>query len=206
MNSDANTYRLRMLVAGILLFALTVLAYAKVVAGPFLFDDILYVVNRPHSHLPDLSWNSISDLLAVEVSQPHRWLSHLSFALNFYFFGDSPASFHVVNIIIHLLTTLGVFLLARTSFVLLNWSPHRAGIAAMAAAAVFALHPIQTQAVSYIWQRTASLVTCWTVYAVWFYALARSHPIRQAWWRYFPAVLCFVAPSSPSKTASSSRS
>ena len=79
----SNTLRVakwHTLLVGLILAGAVVGVYAKVVGGPFVFDDLRYVTSRPFSHLPDLSWASISTLLSVQERQPHRWLSHLSFA------------------------------------------------------------------------------------------------------------------------------
>ena len=64
----------------------------------------------------------------------------------------------MVNVLIHMMTVLGVALLSWTTFRQLGWDETRARRGAVVAACVFALHPIQTQSVSYIWQRTAEFV------------------------------------------------
>ena len=103
-------------------------------------------------------------------------LAFLSFALNGFFHYTDVTGYHVVNIIIHVITA---FLLFVTVMKLFS-TPHIAGISrgdvhfiALATALLWAVNPIQTQAVTYIVQRMASMAAMFYLLAVYFYLAAR---------------------------------
>src|SRR4051794_31761364 len=86
-----------------------------------------------------------------------RPVINLSFALNYYFGGFSPVGYHAVNIVIHFLSAMLVWaILTRT--LRLPYFGERfeqsAGWLALAIAMLWALHPLQTEAVIYVTQRT----------------------------------------------------
>jgi len=135
------------------------LAYSNSFRGEFAFDDHEQLVENPllrslHNYL-----SSPSGYRAV----PNRYLTYLTFALNYRLGGLDVAGYHVVNVAIHILNALLVFALVRLSFRtphlsrsrLRPWSRQVAFVAAL----LFVVHPIQTQAVTYIVQRLTSLAT-----------------------------------------------
>jgi len=84
----------------------------------------------------------------------------MSFALNYYFGGLDTFGYHLVNVIIHILNGLTLFLLSYTILTL----PFHEGkerenalMIAFLGSLLWLTHPVQTQAVSYIYQRLASL-------------------------------------------------
>ena len=88
-------------------------------------------------------------------------MANLSFALNWFLHGANVTGFHLINLIIHI-TNAGLVYLV---ILLLGATPHfperhRAHIysIALGASLLWALNPIQTQAVTYIVQRMASLM------------------------------------------------
>jgi len=115
--------------------------YAPALSGPFVFDDTF----QPY-HTPDFP-NAL-----------HFWIRGVRPLLMFsywvnYQFSQAPFGFHAVNILIHLLNSFLVFSIARklARRESSDWLP------AAFAAAVFLLHPIQTEAVSYIAGRSECL-------------------------------------------------
>lgn len=106
-------------------------------AGPFQFDDYNAVVHNP----------------AVGGVRP---LLKASYALNWALF-SSPAGFHAFNIAIHALNASLVYGIGRLLCAL--WlDSSRAASVALVAALLFALHPAQTEAVTYICGRSSSLM------------------------------------------------
>src|SRR6185295_3114025 len=85
---------------------------------------------------------SFSHLMRMLTSS-YRPIRNLSYALDFGIWGASPFGFHLTNIIIHAANTVLVFWLVR------RISSNR-GYLPFVAAAIFAVHPIQTNAVTYI--------------------------------------------------------
>jgi hypothetical protein len=103
----------------------------------------------------------------------------LSFTLNRYFFGIAPYSHKVVNLIIHLLTGIGLYLLSRMiirsyrqygnpalSDKALKWLP-------VVAAGLWLVHPLNLTPVLYIVQRMTSLAALFTVFGLCLYLAGR---------------------------------
>jgi hypothetical protein len=97
--------------------------------------------------------------------------------VNYRLGGFDPLGYHVGNFAVHLLTAIGVFALAltlcRTPRLNAGWPPRRALVLATAAGLLFACHPLQTQAVTYIVQRAASMAALFYVWAIVCYLRAR---------------------------------
>jgi tetratricopeptide (TPR) repeat protein len=132
----------------LLLLAAVALAYANAWAAVFQFDDFNVVVDNPAVH----TWT------AWLASMPGiRPLLKLSYTFN-WTLGGGAAGFHAFNILVHGLNVLLVYALARR-WCSLNVVRH-VEYAALLAAMLFALHPAQTEPVTYISGRSVSLMTC----------------------------------------------
>lgn len=132
-------------------------AYSPAFHAPFYYDDVSNIVDSPVLRLSPtdvLGWVSGEVRRASVVDRP---LAILSFALNRWAWGNAPAAFRAVNLALHLGTALVFFLLlrrladrevrrGRETEVFAFWFP--AG-----AALLWALHPVQTQTVTFIVQR-----------------------------------------------------
>lgn len=131
--------------------ALAVLAYARVLHGEFQFDDRVSIEENRAVRSPSLI---LSRPLLDGATRP---LTELTFALDYALGWLDPFGYHLVNLVLHLLV---VVLLHRLSLELLR----RAGAAApegtaLAAAGIFAVHPLASQAVSYVSQRAEVLAS-----------------------------------------------
>lgn len=145
----------RRVVAPWIIVVTTVAAYWPALHGPPVFDDAALFVSLSRTSLGQLArLDSLAGPLSRNVTQ-------LTFALNHYFSGADTFAYHLTNVGIHLAVVLLLFLLGRIAL-------QRAGIEApggpaFVTAAVFAVHPMQTQAVSYIVQRAESLASMFYV-------------------------------------------
>jgi hypothetical protein len=133
---------------GLVLLA-TAVAYLPAIDGEFLFDDTL-VVNDP------LVASPLDRGLGPWLASPRALLT-ATFALNHATVGIDTRGWHLTNVLIHL---VAVVLAWRVALRILR----RAGLerpegTALAAAALFALHPLQTESVAYIAQRAESLAS-----------------------------------------------
>jgi len=117
------------------------LLYANSLYAPWYLDDFRAIVDSSY----------LRDLKAVFLSlfRP-RGVANLSFAVNYQLGGYTVFGYHLVNVAIHLLTGVLVFLLLKRVFRHEVWLP-------FAGALIFLAHPLQTQAVTYIVQRMTSL-------------------------------------------------
>jgi len=137
------------------LLLLGMAAYSTAPGGRFQFDDFRLVVDNPQLSTPGALWHS----LAVGL----RPFTKLTLAANVWLHGLRPAGFHLVNLGLHLFS--GVLL-----FRLLGRVPRLAtGSARTAwfAAAIFLLHPAQTEAVTYVSGRSSCLMTACLLLAHW---------------------------------------
>jgi len=130
----------RPIVIALLLIA-AILPYLNTFDVPWYFDDTNNIVDNP----------LIRDLpRALRGIFEGRGLAVFTFALNHRFGGLDPTGYHLVNLAIHALTVLAVWRL------LLQLPPISPGWA-VTGALFFAVHPLQTQAVTYVVQRMTSL-------------------------------------------------
>lgn len=133
------------------LVLLVIVAYGQCVNYPFVYDDLSGIVQDPViSNAETIA--PVFRLLLV----PWRPATQASYALTHAFFGFSTPVFHATNVIIHILNTLLVFgigiRLAR------RWMPElNPAHFAFMAAAIHAVHPLYTEAVTYISGRSSSL-------------------------------------------------
>lgn len=175
-------------IAVLIIGAFVVLAYLPSFAVPFLFDDFPNIVFNPRAQP-----GGIADLwMALDArGERDRPVAMLSFALNYLHAGLDVRWYHAVNLAIHLVNTvllyLLVLLLARAPL-----SPARlrdnAVPFALAVALIWALHPVNTQAVTYIVQRMTSLAATFYLAGLLLFVLWRSGRIGTRW-----AVAGFVA-------------
>jgi len=151
-------FRVRSLAALFLLSLLATLIYSNTFSAPFVFDDIENIVDNPQ----------VKDLKKFLYLSGSRYVGFLSFALNHYFGGLHVFGYHLVNLIFHITNGFLVYSLVLLLFKaesqhspLTTHDTQRITTPwiALAAAMLFVAHPIQTQAVTYIVQRFASLVT-----------------------------------------------
>ena len=138
----------------LVLVAVIGLAYGNTFLNAFHFDDIPSILEKPWIRGLD----KIPQFLFSFFQRP---LVILSFNINYAFSEFSVWSYHLFNIIFHVLATLLVYQLAhRVLDYLKEFSPQK-GFAFFPfyVAMIFALHPLNTQSVTYISSRSSLLVT-----------------------------------------------
>ncbi|MBU1237205.1 MAG: tetratricopeptide repeat protein [Gammaproteobacteria bacterium] len=145
-------------------------AYANSFAGAFQFDDFNVIVNANRVH-------SLSAWWAATTQGGLRPLLNLTYALNWLTGGGTPPVFHAFNLLVHLVTTACVFALAR-DFVRRHPQAGDADIIAGWTALLFAVHPLHTEAVTYICGRSTSMMTAFYLGALVCYARAGEGMLR----------------------------
>lgn len=135
-----------------------VAAYANSFRVPLLLDDIASIAENPSLRR---LW-PLSEVLSppANVGLGGRPLANLSFALNYAAGGTAVAGYHAVNLAIHVAAAALLFALLRRllSLPLCARFSGRAAEIAAAAALLWLLHPLQTNAVTYLSQRTEALM------------------------------------------------
>lgn len=135
------------------------LVYWNSLAGPFLFDDENSIVGNPQIRQ---LW-PLSEPLSPPRDTPvaGRPLVNLAFAINYAADGLDVGGYHVVNVAIHILAALALFGVVRRTLILVGArqrSPLPPTPLAFFCALIWMLHPLQTETVNYLTQRTESLM------------------------------------------------
>jgi tetratricopeptide (TPR) repeat protein len=157
-----------------ILLGIAMLVYGNTLWNQFAFDDEAYIF-RNHA----VTNPSLRSFFTVQKStNVFRPVSFASFALDWKIAGGKPIAFHAMNLLLHAAVTLLLYLILRK---LLEPVSYGAKIA-FAAALLFAVHPIHTEAVAWASGRSELLATA-LVLAAWLLHL-------EDW--PFLALLCFA--------------
>ncbi len=148
-------------------FIAVLIAYLPALRGPFVFDDIyLPFTEQEYDQAPLRVWiGSVRPLLMF------------TFWANYRLSGLEPFSYHLVNVVLHFITGVFVFLIIRR---LLQWAGMEGRvreIVALAGGGLFLLHPVQTEAVAYIASRSETLSTLFFYAAFALFVYRRSSAI-----------------------------
>jgi tetratricopeptide (TPR) repeat protein len=163
-----------------LIAAAVAFAYGNGLHGPFLMDDGDSIVANASIRPP---WRIGRILSPPTTGSPvhGRPLANLSFAINYALGGTSIGGYHLFNVALHLLNCWLLFGIVRATLERLQRgdaaaaavpSPLRGAGLALAAALLWAVHPLTTSAVNYLSQRTELLVALF--YLLTLYCTARS--------------------------------
>ncbi len=202
--ADKTVYR-KMAVHIACIIIIGILAYSNTLNSPFVFDDYEYIVNN--SVIKELT---VSPDPAKIISLPYdlkkqfwnRILGHLSFALNYKIHGLDVKGYHLFNLTIHLVNALLIYVLIqltfKTPFILSrtkfdpSFDPGMSKSISFICALLFTIHPIQTEAVSYISQRLTSLATLFYFVALIFYVKSRYSKTAYVSVNYFIALVATI--------------
>ncbi|MFP4369903.1 MAG: tetratricopeptide repeat protein [Candidatus Kapaibacterium sp.] len=171
-----------------------IISYSNSLNASFQFDDYLNFVEHSKGITPE--W----------FSQPSNWLNYMerpvsafTLAMQWEAHGEDVTGYHIVNIAIHIAVSVLVFFFAL--FILRNADTghlrDKITLAALFAALIYALHPLQTQAVTYIVQRHASMAAMFYIMSIIFYVLGRKNHLQNGMNSrniifYFGALLTFL--------------
>ena len=172
------------------------IAYSKSFSGLFLFDDPGAITDNPTiRHLWPIG--AVLSPLTNGTPVSGRPLVNLTFAINYAIGGEAVWSYHALNLLIHLLAALTLFGLVRRTLLLPQISPRfRAaslGIAG-AVAVLWAVHPLQTESVTYVSQRAESLMGLF--YFLTLYCFVRGVDKNSRSWFTLSATACLAGMAS----------
>jgi tetratricopeptide (TPR) repeat protein len=157
VESSSSRWMWPAICAGALLAA--IIAYWPAIHGDFVFDDAHMPFTQAHPEQMSLrAW--------VIGARP---LVNLSYWIDYHLYGTDPFGYHLVNIVLHTVVALLVFLIVQKILELASINGSRRTLVAGFSAALFLLHPMQTEAVAYISQRAEELSVAlsfgaWTVF------------------------------------------
>jgi|MTBAKSStandDraft_2_1061841.scaffolds.fasta_scaffold03407_3 tetratricopeptide (TPR) repeat protein len=168
-----------------LLCIIVLICYSNTFQNPWHFDDTGNIVGNSSIQIKDLSWPALSQTMQFS---PHEFgpftrpVAALTFALNYYFSSYDTTSYHVVNISLHLITAWLVYLVFQQSLCLYYSNSEKVNSSynfessnniSLLASVLWAIHPIHTQAITYIVQRQTVLAAMFYMLAMYCYLKAR---------------------------------
>ena len=170
-------------IAFALLLTLILLVYSNTFNASWHFDDYPNINKNPRIKITNLKPGTILQTFVASRDgglylgrKVYRPVACLTLALNWYVGQDNVLGYHVVNISIHLITAFILFLTMLRLFSTPNLQGKYTGseyFIALLAATLWAINPIQTQAVTYIVQRMASMAAMFYILSIYFYLRGR---------------------------------
>ncbi|RLC21599.1 MAG: hypothetical protein DRI57_01990 [Deltaproteobacteria bacterium] len=165
----------------IILFVSLIIIYGNSFHCIFHFDDYDNITENQNIKMETLSWENVKKTFCGrsydQQSRITRPISYLSFALNHYISGPDVFGYHVTNFVIHYLAAVFLFLLLYRTLrlpVLSRRYEKAAYAVALLSAFIWATHPIQVSAVTYVVQRMASMAGMFYIMAMYFYVRGRT--------------------------------
>jgi tetratricopeptide (TPR) repeat protein len=176
---------------------LAVAIYSNSWNAEFVYDDVNSILTNEWIRVTELGFGSLRD--AAFESRLPRPVAYLTFALNYYVSGYEVWSYHFVNVAIHAVNGVLVYALAHLllgrwaqlrgredSALILRWAP-------VVTALLFTAHPVQTQAVTYVVQRMASLASLFYLLSLLLYILGRrGEPGARRWTLWGAALVSWL--------------
>ncbi|MDW8196227.1 MAG: tetratricopeptide repeat protein, partial [Gemmataceae bacterium] len=164
-----------------LLVLIGLLTYSNSFTKDFVLDDVSWITN--HRHIDDFE---------RYIAEWNRIVVRLSIQLNYKLGGLNLPGYHAFNGAVHILATLTLFGIIRRVLRQPRWADRygpRADGLAFAVALLWMVHPLQTQAVTYIIQRCESMMGLFYLFT--FYAWMRGATGGRRWW-YVAAITSFA--------------
>ncbi len=179
------------------------LVYFSSLASTYAYDDV--AIAHDNVHVQELDWTGIwtdnywPKKEGVIPDALYRPITLWSFLANQATTPDFPWAFHLTNVILHAIVAMLVSLLA--------WRFTASRAVALLAGALFAVHPLHTEAVASLVGRAEILAALWSFLAILVYLpdrpiLEETGPTRRGYWHgivvaacFFIAVLCKETPA-----------
>ncbi|MDD5281221.1 MAG: tetratricopeptide repeat protein [Candidatus Omnitrophica bacterium] len=156
--------------SALLLFFLGIAVYYNILKSPFQFDDIKFIVENR-------SIRGLSNPLLIWEFLPTRFVDFFSLAVNYHFAKLDVFSYHLFNLFLHLMVSMLVFWFAWLIFSTPIMKKERLaqykGEIALFISLFFLVHPIQTESVTYVHQRSTCLAGMFYLSSLCLYVTAR---------------------------------
>ncbi|MFH0795301.1 MAG: tetratricopeptide repeat protein [bacterium] len=175
--SETQRNRAAPLAIGGAVALLAVFCYLTALPNEFAFDDWDVIYNNELVRQPNLVKIFSSSYWwggARQVSAEYRPLTIYSFALNYAASGLNPMGYHLINLLLHALTSLALLMVLGTLFGM--------GPLALWGALLFAVHPVHTEAVANIVGRSELLSALFFFGGLWAALGARQEAQRANRW------------------------
>lgn len=154
---------------------LTFIIYYPALKAGFWLDDFSTIVHNHHLIFSNFSWDNLRTATLSFPVGNSRPISMLSFALNSYLFGLSPFAIKSINLFIHTLCSIGIYILSSN---LINIRSKKGLLAskytAQLVTSLWLLSPINLTSVLYSVQRMTSLAALFTIWGCVVYTIGRN--------------------------------
>ena len=177
----------------IILIGLTILVFLIYTFHvPFVFDDKPSILNNYYIQVKNLTLESLKNAAFKSICH-NRPVANISFALNYYFHQYNLPGYHLVNIIIHIITAILLYFFTKLTLeISRNKDSTPEGIKrqepwliALFTILVWAANPVQTQAITYIVQRMTSMAAMFFILAMLMYVKGRMAETGKKKWAFF---------------------
>ena len=159
------------------------LTYANSLSGPMLFDDQSAILDNPQiRHLWPITAALAPPRASVLANRP---IVNLSFAINYAIGGLSVRGYHIGNMSLHILSALVLFGIIRMTLAtpkLRNRFAPAADAVALASALIWMVHPLHTESVDYLTQRTELMMGLFYLLTLYSAIRAARSTARDRWY------------------------
>ena len=160
--------------------------YSNTLEVPFYFDDKVRIAENPSIRLTAINLSNLKKAAFGELGAENRPLGNISFALNYFFNRYNLRSYHITNIVIHILS--GIFLYLVLKLTLDIYWPgtngntndperYKTGFnsthVAFFSSLIWFVNPLHTQSVTYIVQRLNSMAAMFYMLSLYLYIKGR---------------------------------
>ncbi len=184
------------ILGGCLIVFAALVAYHNCFAGPFIFDDVASVTeNLRIRHLWPI-WDALTPSANSMVGG--RPMVSFSLALNYALGGLAVGGYHALNLVIHILAGLTLYGVIRRTLLqpaLREQFGSASGRLALAVAVLWTVHPLQTEAVTYVSQRCESLMGLFYLLTLYCFIRGADSP-RSGEWFTLSVVTCLLGMAS----------
>jgi protein O-mannosyl-transferase len=170
------------------LILLGVLPYLNTLGNSFVYDDEFQVLQNPYlrnfHHIKQIVTSSVWSFRYTTVpTNYYRPLMQVEYLLLYQLYGPLAYVFHLANVLMNALVVILLFLVTRRLF--------RSEAIGFLSAAIFALHPIHTEAVAWVAAVSDLQLGFFLLLAFWFFLnLGDAH--RKRWWTVPMMCICFL--------------
>jgi tetratricopeptide (TPR) repeat protein len=167
----------------VLIIAAGVWAYHNSFQGPFIYDDVGNILENPTIRRVWSIWETLSPPRRSGLTG--RPIINLSLAVNYAVGGTQVWGYHALNLVIHILAGLTLFGIVRRTL-LQPRLRERFGTAAnglaLTTAVLWTVHPLQTEAVTFLTQRCESIMGLFYLLTLYCFIRGAASPRPRLWY------------------------
>ena len=177
-------------------FIIVLSIYSNTFDASWHFDDEPNILSNKSLHLTELNLENIKHTFTPSWDTGgslYRPVACFSFALNYYFGKTEVFGYHLVNLTIHCLSAIFLFLFIYHVLnlpILKEKYKDNAYFIAFLSTVLWAINPIQVQAVTYIVQRMASMAGMFYIASMYFFLKGRTSRLKAS--KVIHYILCFI--------------